>query len=362
MPIPQPATMPAPAEMLSFVRRLDAVQGVTGELRGPNLLVPLGSCVLAIASESTAGPGADWLGQDGCTRLAQSAGGPPMQRPGFGVQSAVTMDNGSIIGVQLPNAAQGYLVRRDPDGTVHRLATLPDMSSTIAGIARVGNRLLVTTTAWVDVNWGAVVWESTDGGATVRKIPLPRAHGVGARSGFLEDGIPGLIAVHGSEVVIASTAPTNSGAQAAFVTWRSSDGGVTWSASSMVLESTAHTLLWAGDRWLILLYDAPRILSSTDGRHWTPGNTATMGPGKITGGTIDHDGQLVLLGGMDSGQRISVSKIAGIVYCPVLWTGPVNGPLTRGDVGCRAELLTAVATLADGRVMIVGGKDLWIRS
>ncbi|WP_328447838.1 hypothetical protein [Amycolatopsis sp. NBC_00438] len=33
----------------------------------------------------------------------------------------------------------------------------------------------------------------------------------------------------------------------------------------------------------------------------------------------------------------------------------------RGDLGCSGSPVTAAATLADGRVLLAGNRDLWVR-
>ena len=49
-------------------------------------------------------------------------------------------------------------------------------------------------------------------------------------------------------------------------------------------------------------------------------------------------------------------------YCGMVWTGDGQKPWKRGELGCGDSPPQAVTTLRDGRVLIGGNRDLWLRA
>ncbi|MEU4557476.1 hypothetical protein AB0F72_03755 [Actinoplanes sp. NPDC023936] len=49
-------------------------------------------------------------------------------------------------------------------------------------------------------------------------------------------------------------------------------------------------------------------------------------------------------------------------YCGVVWIGDDNPPFKRVELGCGDSPPQAVTTLRDGRVLIAGNRNLWLRA
>lgn len=345
---------------------------------GLRRLVPLGDCVLGVGTYANGhrDVAANWAGDATCSALSLdppaqddqvALDGPPDQdgRRGGGLAGVVLpWDGGVLIG------ATGGLARRSPDGTVARLATLPFDDSAASpdapgreamatSITRAGNRILVVGNG----SEPATVYVSDDGGATVRGVALPQAPGAE------HPDQPRLLAADGDTVVATGYGGFW------LTTWRSTDGGGTWTAARQPLPRTEpggpgeweiHLLLRAGTAWHVLGAvrdphgpDRPLWLTSRDGVAWTPRDTAAMGEGGIVAATVDRAGDLVLVGVRDQAGKYSPDSRA--TYCGVVWAGPVGGPFDRGELGCTEHPPTATATLADGRVLIAGNRDIWVR-
>jgi hypothetical protein len=338
--------------------------------QGLRQLVPLGDCVLGIGTYANGqrNVGANWTGNRDCTKLAidppprdgQVADGPP-ERDGWtgGGLSGVVLpwDDGALIG------ATDSLARRTRDGVVAPLASIPFDNSgrspeatsdaKATAVARSGDRILVVGNG----SGPATVYVSDDAGATVRGIALPQAPGATAHDQ------PYLIAADGTDVVASGYGGDW------LTTWHSADGGGTW---------TAARLRTGPDQWLVKVLvkvgatwhaigavnnphgpDRPLWLSSADGATWTPRDTKAMGEGGVVAATVDREGALVLVGVRDQVGKYSPG--ARETYCGVVWTGAAGGPYERGELDCNEFPPSAAVTLADGRVLIAGNRDLWVR-
>ncbi|HEY6422724.1 MAG TPA: hypothetical protein VIY28_05620 [Pseudonocardiaceae bacterium] len=122
-----------------------------------------------------------------------------------------------------------------------------------------------------------------------------------------------------------------------------------------------------GGRWLAFGGEdsRPAVLSSPDGAQWTIEDTRGMGSGVVNGVTVDHRGDLVVLGEFPGVYR-GTGKGGRADRCGVVWSGEL-GALHRQELGCtdpavRVTAFSSITTIADGRVLIASGTDLWIRS
>jgi hypothetical protein len=338
--------------------------------QGLRQLVPLGDCVLGVGTFANGQRhvGANWMGNDDCTKLTldppprddQPVDGPPDRGgwSGGGISGIVLpWDDGALIG------ASEALLRRAPDGTVTPLATIPfdtanrspeatrDPAAT--AIARSGDRILVVGNG----SGPATVYTSDDAGATVRGIALPQPQGA------TYDDQPYLVVAAGADVVA-----TGYGGDW-LTTWHSTDGGTTWTAARLRTgpdQWLVKVLLRVGTTWHAVGTvanpkgpDRPLWLSSQDGTTWTARDTTAMGEGGIVAATVDKAGALVLVGVRDQVGKYSPTERE--TYCGVVWTGAAGGPFDRGELDCTEFPPTAVVTLADGRVLIAGNRDLWVR-
>lgn len=89
-----------------------------------------------------------------------------------------------------------------------------------------------------------------------------------------------------------------------------------------------------------------------------------MGVGWVTGVTVDQSGDLVVLGEFPGTWR-GGGKGARADVCGVVWSGQL-GALRRQELGCvdarvKISAFSSIVTIADGRILIANGGDLWIR-
>jgi hypothetical protein len=338
--------------------------------QGLRQLVPLGDCVLGVGTYANGqrDVGANWTGDATCTKLAldpaprddQVADGPP-DRDGWtggGVNGVVLpWDDGVLIG------ASESFERRTEDGATEPLATIPfdatnrspeatrDPAAT--AITRSGDRILVVGNG----TGPATVYASDDAGVTVRGIALPQAPGA------TTPDQPYLVAAAGADVVA-----TGYGGDW-LTTWHSTDGGTTWTAARLRTgpdQWLLTALLKVGTTWHAVGTvnnpkgpDRPLWLSSQDGTTWAARDTTAMGEGGIVAATVDQAGALVLVGVRDQVGKYSPGERE--TYCGVVWTGAAGGPFDRGELDCTEFPPSATVTLADGRVLIAGNRDLWVR-
>jgi hypothetical protein len=198
-----------------------------------------------------------------------------------------------------------------------------------------------------------VAWLSTDDGATVTEVALPHDQ---AKADMTD--LPWSVAAAGSTVV-AVTFGSPLGI------WSSTDAGHTWTVDhvrDLPTSTTIRGLLPMGDQWL--LYGAadtgrapngPVLISGTPGK-WHLDDTTALGEGGIVAATVDARGLPVLLG------KTYQPNVPGEnnTYCSMVWTRTTTS-WDRGDLGCAQQPATTITTLHDGRVVIAGNRDLWIR-
>lgn len=336
--------------------------------QGLRQLLPLGNCVLGVGTYANGQRyvRANWTGDAGCTTLrldpparAETAEDQPPDADGWAGDGlggvALPWDDGVVI------AAAGGIARRDAQGDVEFLATIPfdntdrsadvpDPEAKTTSMTRSGNRILLVGSG----SGPATVYASDDAGATVRGVALPQAPDAE------HPDQPRLIAADGSSVVA-----TGYGGDW-LTTWWSADAGETWTAARLRTgpgQWLVDVVVRAGGGWHALGRvtnptgpDRPLWLTSVDGTGWTVRDTTAMGEGGIVAATVDKAGALVLVGVRDQTDVASPGTDCGVV-----WTGPAAGPFNRGEMGCNEFPPLTTATLADGRVLIAGNRDLWVR-
>jgi hypothetical protein len=362
-------------------------KGYVAPGEGLRQLVPLGDCALG---EGTFANGyhyvnVNWAGSEGCTKLSitpkpgadDESDVPYSMRSGWlggGLPGDVVVpwDDGSLIGVG------ATLTRRAPDGEQVQLATLsltfnthPEQETaddaSVNTAVKVGSRLLIGGGQTVDQVESPYVFASDDGGKTVRRVPLPTING-GQPSTPVGD-----FGVHDREVVAFGAAATNAydfHSSGTIPFWRSADGGAHWTSGEITGTppgTQVHSVLYASGHWFAVggraragaFYDSlPLVLTSQDGTHWTRMDTSAMGSGVITAATVDSAGRPVLVG---SAPRPKSTPNTRTVLCASVWVG--KGTTTgfkRGGLGCSEDPPRTAVTLADGRVLIAGNRDLWL--
>lgn len=359
----QPAASTAadgPKSALGFTAHAGAVQfPADGDWiptnDGLNALVPVNGCVLGIGHYANGyrNVTANWTGNEDCTTLgidpAPGGGGGPegsngWRGGGLPAVAAVPGPAGSVVGVNAKFA------RRDADGTIAGLAELRGQRSPEA-LARSGGNLVAVGTAFLDgTTTRPVAWVSDDEGKTERTVVMPLAPGVDGANG------PHTVAANGPELLAAGYSNPR------LQIWASHDGGGSWTVSELATpkdETLVYGILPVAGQWL--LYG-----ETTDGWHQTPfvvtgkpGAWSTVdapGPGGVMTGALDAHGNPVLATrtfepvAADARPR---SCSAVLVRDGQRWQ--------RGDLGCAESPVRAAATLADGRVLLAGNRDLWLR-
>ncbi|MFI9452802.1 hypothetical protein [Amycolatopsis sp. NPDC052450] len=187
-----------------------------------------------------------------------------------------------------------------------------------------------------------IAWVSGDEGRSVREIVLPRD-----RPGHWA---PTAIAAEGDQVLVAGSLGAD------VRVWASGDAGETWTVSPVHVRGSDlwfSTVLRTGGKWLLAGGSAAGALVVTG----APGawETVSLGDGRILGGTVDKAGEAVLFGDRTEWDQSQTSNRS----CAVVWVS--GGGWQRGELGCPADRLVAAATLDDGRVLLKGDRDLWIR-
>jgi hypothetical protein len=337
----------------AFVRHPNAVQparidDTIGAAGGINHLVPVGQCAIGIGSFANGyeAAGTHWTGSADCTsfQLPTTAG-----HTGLAVNSAVALPDGSVVG------ANRVLQRLGPDGAVTGLADLrlptsdPNGSNNNPGlataIARSGDRLVIGGGQLVDGNYSPMMWTSADGGKTVTPVQLPQVN-----------GYVGPMAASGDTVVAAE----RSADDGPLAIWRSVDSGQHWQLAKFAAgpaKPIAAGLVRTGHGWLLVGSGQDDlahsfVATSPDGVDWKVIDTAALGQAHIVDATSTRSGDVVLVG-------VTLSANGGS-YCGVAWTGAADS-LHRVDLGCDDEP-KATTSLADGRVIVVGAHDLWVRA
>ncbi|XVV11411.1 hypothetical protein ACQP2X_42315 [Actinoplanes sp. CA-131856] len=343
---------------------------------GLRALVALSSCALALGDYQNGyrAVTANWTGETACDRLrlnpaptaARGSGDLPDGWPGGGVSAdaALVEPGGTIL------AASSSGLARYRDGKREELARA-DLSkagfegqgtrSRVAGMARTGSGRIIVNADLVDaVGPPPAVLVSDDNGRSVRRVDLPAPAGSQPASRQLLS----VLAAAGDTVVAIGFGWDHPGA------WRSTDGGRTWSASTvdglpqhLMLTRVVHS----GGRWTAFggvdrteagEQDTTYVLTSSDGLHWKPGPTGGLGAGRITDVTVDTTGTMVVTGAIDDSLPITGGRPD---FCGVVWLGDGTHQWQRGELGCGDAPPQAATTLRDGRVLIAGNRDLWLR-
>ncbi|MFG1809546.1 hypothetical protein [Streptomyces sp. NPDC049040] len=363
-------------------------KGYVAPGQGLRQLVPLGDCALGVGTFANGYQYANvnWTGSDGCTAFsitprpgtAEEDDKPYSMRSGWaggGLQAdvAVPWTNGSLIGVG------GALTRRTAGGELIPLAKLPldfnlhpehetDDDASVNAAIRVGTRLLIGGGEYVNKVESPYLFASDDGGATVHRVELP-ADGEPAHTPV------GGFATHGSDVVAFGAGATNAydfhAAEGTLPFWHSADGGTHWTAGTIPATppgTQVRSVLYASGRWYAVgghartgdVYNSlPLVLTSADGTHWVRADTAAMGAGEIDAATVDGAGRPVLVG---TAAQHKAKPESPTVRCGNLWIGDGTASTAhwkRGGLGCGQDWPTTAVTLADGRVLIAGNRDLW---
>ncbi|QXV61183.1 hypothetical protein [Amycolatopsis sp. TNS106] len=232
---------------------------------------------------------------------------------------------------------------QDPVTEIQRLFR-PGPGRTGVALARAGGNVIGVGFREFpgESRWEPIAWVSGDEGRSVREIVLPQD-----RPGHWA---PAAIAADGDRVLVA-------GALGGDVrVWASGDAGTSWTVSPVHVRGSDlwfSTVLRTGGKWLLAGGSAAGALIVTG----EPGawETVSLGDGRILGGTVDKAGEPVLFGDRTEWDRARTSNRS----CLVVWVA--DGGWQRGELGCPADRLIAAATLDDGRVMLKGDRDLWIR-
>jgi hypothetical protein len=363
-PAASPGNGDGPKNALGFTAHAGAVQfpaddGWVASNVGLKKLVPVGGCVLGLGNFSNGyrEVTANWTGDADCTKLkidpAPGSGGPGPEvvRAGNGWRGgglpavgAVPGPDGSVLGVYTK------FTRRDADGTLTELAELRGQRDPRA-LARSGGNLVAVGTAFLDgQTTRPVAWVSDDEGKTERTVVMPVVPGIDGANG------PWSVAANGAELLVAGYSNPR------LQIWASHDGGGSWTVSELSTPSDqtlVYGILPAGGQWLLYgevsngFSQKPFVVTGKPGA-WS--TVDAPGPGGIVAGTLDAHGNPVLAGRTFEPQRPNEntrSCSSVLVRDGQRWQ--------RGELGCGESPVHAAATLADGRVMLAGNRDLWLR-
>lgn len=326
-----------PNGALGFVVRPGAVQGQPNTV-SPTL-VPVGDCVFGFGPDSPGthrAPGT-FRGMDGCTRLVLERVWQPESN--FTAVAAVPGSGESMIGIGLS------FVRLDRSGELLRGFKLEPDRQAVA-LARAGRNLVGVgyRDYYGEERSEPVAWVSGDEGQTAREITLPQ-DGPGRWS-------PTAIAADGEQVLVVGSYGGD------VRVWASGDAGVTWTVSKVLVRGSDlwfNTALRTGGKWLLAGGSAagPLVVTGEPG-DWTLEDPASLGDGRLNGGTVDKTGRPVLVG-----ERTEEDWSGSRRSCSVVWV--LDSGWQRGELGCPADTVTAAVTLRDGRVLLASNTDLWIR-
>ncbi|MEU4247824.1 hypothetical protein AB0F15_10470 [Amycolatopsis sp. NPDC026612] len=360
---PAASTADGPRSALGFAAHAGAVQfPADGDWVASNVglkaLVPVGGCVLGLGNYSNGyrDVNANWTGDAGCTTLRIDPGvgtggsGPEAIRGGWrggGLPAVASVPGpaGSVIGVH------SKFARRDADGTVTELGDLRGQRETTA-LARSGGNLVAVGTAFLDGRTTRpVAWVSDNEGETERTVVMPVTAGVDGANG------PWSVAAAGPELLAAGFSGPH------LQIWASHDSGGSWTVSELPTPSPDETLVYGilpvGGQWLLYgevsngFSRKPFVLTGKPGA-WS--TVDTPGPGGIVAGTLDAHGTPVLAGQDTEPLQDKQNRR----YCSSVLVRAGQG-WQRGELGCSESPVRVAATLADGRVLIAGNRDLWLR-
>ncbi|RJQ78468.1 hypothetical protein D5S17_13020 [Pseudonocardiaceae bacterium YIM PH 21723] len=168
--------------------------------------------------------------------------------------------------------------------------------------------------------------------AVPKPVRLPRAVGTADNER----------AAFGKQFVVALAQGTG------FQAWHTGDSGANWEPGTLDatlkavrIDGVTHT----DRRWLAYgsAQGSPLLLESTDGLKWRRLDTSPLGSAEIT--AVTADSELIVAG-----------RSAG---CTNVWTGD-SGSWRTARLSC-ADTLTTAHTLSDGRVLLSGTREAWVR-
>ncbi|GHG38181.1 MULTISPECIES: hypothetical protein [Amycolatopsis] len=324
---------------------------------GLKALVPVNGCVLGLGDFANGyrDVNANWTGDAGCTELKLSpspgSGGPGPEAAGNGWRggglpavAAVPGPDGSVIG------AHAKFARRDADGTITELGELRGQRDPRA-LARSGGTLVAVGSAFLDgQTTRPVAWVSDDDGKTERTVVMPVVEG--------GDGAdaPWSVAAAGPELLAAGFSNPQ------LQLWASHDGGGSWTVSQLATPSDqtlVYGILPAGGRWLLYGEVSDGHSRKPFVRTGKPGAWSTVdvpGPGAVVAATLDARGDPVLA--EQTTEPLQDGR--NWRYCSAVVVREGQG-WQRGELGCGESPVRVATTLADGRVLIAGNRDLWLR-
>ncbi len=360
-----------PKSALGFVAHPDATQFPSPDGKwvpanvGLKALVPVGDCAVGIGDYANGyrEVSANWKGADDCARLeihpSPGSGGPGPEIAGeagkgprgggLTAVAAVPGPAGSVLGV---GAGSGF-ARLDASGEVVQLTELRGKRQASA-LVRSGKNLVALGTAFLDANaTEPVAWVSDDDGVTERTVVLPRDPAIDGASG------PHSAAADGEQILAASFAGVTA------QVWLSKDAGGSWTVSKLPplpKDANIEAVLRVGGEWMLVgashdgrAPNVPLIVTGEPG-NWKIHDAAPLGTGDIVGGTIDKAGRLILVGKTSE----PYEERKNTRYCSVVRVLEAGG-WQRGELGCSESPVTSAVTLADGRVLLAGNRDLWLR-
>lgn len=330
--VPHPGAVEFPSATVDWV----------DEATGLLALVPVGDCVTGIGSfaTETGKVPVNWSGDQGCAKLVLGPVPPAAADAPRPITAAVALADGSII------TAGEKFARRGPGGKA-KLSALEGYKETSA-LVKSGDRLVAIGTGVKNKTTGPAVWLSDDGGVSSRRIDLPP-------SGKAR---PRVLGADGANLLAAS------GDASTVTLWSSSDRGEKWTASTSPAgeDTTITGVVHAGAEWLVFGgagresgRRTPVLLRGNPGS-WKAEGLAQLGEGGVVAGTVDKAGKAILLGrDYDRAKTVKLPR-----YCAAVWVQD-GASWERGELGCAEQPPRLVTTLADGRVLIAGNRDLWLR-
>jgi hypothetical protein len=144
--------------------------------------------------------------------------------------------------------------------------------------------------------------------------------------------------------------------------WASHDGGGSWTVSELATPSDqtlVYGILPVGGQWLLYGEISDGHSQKPFVRIGKPGAWSTVevpGPGAVVAGAPDAHGNPVLAVANREPFRDKQNRR----FCSAVLVRDGQG-WQRGELGCGESPVRVATTLADGRVLIAGNRDLWLR-
>ncbi|HJP79090.1 MAG TPA: hypothetical protein VJ914_32760 [Pseudonocardiaceae bacterium] len=349
-------------------------------------LVPSGQCAIGLGqSEADAIVPTYWTSGGACHRFAKTSmvdggqnpdAGPDSSQPGGTyLVGAVAAGDGSltVIGEDQEHndylagsgeifslTASGLNLVNQVDSPQNAGQSWQDENGQVffASITLVGTKLLIGGKQSTPSSEGRpTVWSSDDGGGTLDAAELPEPANLVA-------GVDAM-AVHGDTVLALGT-ETADERNDTLVGWESGDQGRTWAriAQQSYPAHAISGIVFTNGQWIAAgetqgaRMPEPIVLTSSDAQHWQPTSLpAPEGGGEVTGLTVDRTGSPIAVGWTGSPADQDDKN-----RCGEIWLATPPATWTDTATGCGGATRAEAVTLADGRVLVVNGHDLWIRS